>query len=109
LIRFAAVPDRTAAEELRGVSLYVAATDRRELDPGEFWPDELVGMTVRSTSGAVLGVVREVVEGSAQHRLVVDAGDRSFEVPFVEALVPEVDREFRVLVIADLPGLVPDV
>ncbi len=107
LVRFASVTDRTAAEALSGRFLYVETGERRPLDEDEFWPDEVIGMVVRSPNATDLGVVDDVVEGAAQYRLVVRGPDGSFEVPFVLALVPEVDRVNRVVTVADLPGLRP--
>jgi ribosomal 30S subunit maturation factor RimM len=38
---------------------------------------------------------------------VIDAADGRFEVPFVAALVPEVDVAGGVVVIAPIEGLIP--
>jgi 16S rRNA processing protein RimM len=102
VIRFAEVADRTAAEGLRGIELRIPEDERRHLDDGEWWPDDLVGLSVVSVDGESIGTVADVVTGGPQDRLVVDAPDGRFEVPFVEALVPEVSvADGRVVV--DLP------
>lgn len=108
LVRFTTVADRTAAEALTGVQLFVDAADRRPLEPDEFWPDDLVGLVVQAADRSEVGVVESVIEGAAQYRLVVRGPAGTFEVPFVAALVPEVDLERKILVIADVPGLVPE-
>lgn len=107
LVRFETVHDRSGAESLAGTSLYVDAAERRPLAQDEFWPDDLVGLAARSVSGADLGVVDSVIEGAAQYRLSIRGKAGSFEVPFVADLVPEVDIDTGIVVIADLPGLVP--
>jgi 16S rRNA processing protein RimM len=91
LVRFDEVSDRTGAEGLRGVELEIPAQDRRSLPADEWWPEDLVGLTVEDFGGDVRGTVVEVVTGGAQDRLVVDGPVGRFEVPFVAALVPEVD------------------
>jgi 16S rRNA processing protein RimM len=78
---------------------------RRELGEGEFWPEDLVGLEARSVDGDRLGVVIGVVAGLAQDRLVVDGGGPTFEVPFVDDLVPVVDLEQGFVEIVVLPGL----
>jgi len=108
LVRFTTVADRTAAEALTGVQLFVDAADRRPLEHDEFWPDDLVGLVVQAADRSAVGVVESVIEGAAQYRLVVRGPAGTFEVPFVAALVPEVDLERKILVIADVPGLVPE-
>lgn len=108
MVRFAGITDRTAAETLTGSSLTIDVDRRRPLEPDEYWPDELVGLRVFSEAGEELGVVSAVIEGSAQYRLQVEGGRGTFEVPFVAALVPEVDQQAGRIVIALLPGLLPD-
>jgi 16S rRNA processing protein RimM len=57
--------------------------------------------------GTPLGEVKALVHGSAQDLLTVRTTDgRDALVPFVSALVPEVDLAAGRLVVADRPGLV---
>ena len=46
LVGFEGVETRNAAEELRGVELTIGIEERRELDEGSYWPDDLVGLAV---------------------------------------------------------------
>ena len=107
LVRFAGLADRTAAEQVTGTELFISDDERRPLDEGEYWPDELIGLDVRSHDGRSLGVVVGVIEGAAQVRLDVEGNLGRFEVPFVAALVPNVELEAGVITLADVPGLVP--
>jgi 16S rRNA processing protein RimM len=108
LVRFVGVTDRTGAEGLTGEFLFIDPAERRDLDPDEFWPDELLGLSARAENGDLLGEVVDVIEGPAQFRLVIQAPSGTFEVPFVAALVPQVDLEAGSLVLADIPGLIPE-
>lgn len=104
-IAFEGIDDREAAEEIRGRDVEVAS--RRALDAGEFWPDDLIGLTVVDEAGTVVGEVVEVVFGAAQERLVVERPDGTrHEVPFVDALVPEVDLAEGRVEIVPIPGLI---
>jgi 16S rRNA processing protein RimM len=107
LVRFAELTDRTAAEEARGLDLFtVVAPDERPEDPEEFYDHQLVGLAVVTTDGADVGVVSEVMHSGAQDLLVVRRDGREDAlVPFVAALVPEVDLDQGRLVVADRPGL----
>ena len=87
ILHFDEIDDRTAAETVRGAWLTVDPSQRRVLEPGEFWPEDLVGLEAVTPAGALLGVVRSVVSGP-QDRLVVGTADgREVEVPFVHDLV----------------------
>ncbi len=107
MVRFEGVGDRDAAETLSGQGLFVHESERRALGVDEFWPDQLVGLEVRC-GGMAVGVVAGYVEGAAQDRLLVRTGDSEFEVPFVAALVPEVDVPGGWLRVVDLPGLLSE-
>lgn len=60
LVTFAEVPDRTAAELLRGVTLFADAADVSDSDV--FYAHELVGMLVVHEDGRFLGYVNDIVE-----------------------------------------------
>ena len=91
LVDFEGVTGRNEAEALRGVTLTIPKAQRRPLEEGEFWEDDLIGLEAVGGDGATLGTVISVVGGPAQDRLVIEtaAGDR-VEVPFVDAIVREV-------------------
>jgi 16S rRNA processing protein RimM len=107
LVRFAEIGDRTAAEGARNTLLLAEVpADRSPEDPEEFYDHQLVGMTVVDLEQAVIGEIAGVVHG-AQDLLEVRATDgRTTLVPFVAALVPEVDVAAGRVVVADRPGLV---
>ena len=108
LVRFEEVPDRNAAEAARGILLHAEIpADASPDDPDEFYDHQLVGLTAHDVGGAVLGEVSALVHGGAQDLLVVRTPEgREALVPFVKALVPEVDLAGGRVVVADRPGLV---
>ena len=108
LLTFAELADRTAAETARGVVLHATiGADETPEDPEEFYDHQLVGLTAVDLDGTLLGTVESVLHGGAQDLLVVRTPDRREGlVPFVSALVPEVDLAGGRVVIADRPGLV---
>ena len=107
LVTFDEVADRNAAEVARGLVLLAdVPEDEVPEDPEEFYDHQLVGLRVVTTDGNTVGEVGSVVHGAAQDLLVVNAEDgREVLVPFVAALVPEVDLAGRRVVVADRPGL----
>ena len=107
LVRFAELADRTAAEAARNTLLLVEVpADESPEDPEEYYDHQLVGLAVVDVDGRAIGEVTGVVHG-AQDLLEVRASDgRPTLVPFVAALVPEVDVPAGRVVVADRPGLV---
>ena len=108
LARFEELPDRNAAEAARGTVLRVAVpADQSPDDPEEYYDHQLVGLTAYDLGGGLLGEVSRLVHGGAQDLLTIRTPDgRDALVPFVTALVPEVDLAGGRVVIADRPGLV---
>ncbi len=108
LVTFAELTDRTTAEAARGLVLHAdIPLDASPEDPDEFYDHQLVGLAVHDVDGTLLGEVTGLVHGGAQDLLAVQALDgRATLVPFVKALVPEVDVPGGRVVVADRPGLV---
>ncbi|HEU4337509.1 MAG TPA: ribosome maturation factor RimM [Nocardioides sp.] len=108
LVTFEELADRNAAEAARGTVLHATiAPDETPEDPEEFYDHQLVGLDVVDLDGSPLGTVKALVHGSAQDLLTVRTPDgRDALVPFVTALVPEVDLDAGRIVVADRPGLV---
>jgi 16S rRNA processing protein RimM len=103
LVHFEGVDDRTAATELRGVVLRTRIDlGERPEDPDEFYDHHIVGLTVVDPAGVVLGEVAQVVHGAQDLLVVRREGARDALVPFVQALIPEIDLE-NGRVVADLP------
>jgi 16S rRNA processing protein RimM len=108
LLSLEGVGDRTAADRFRGTWLSIPVAAARPLDPGEFWPHQLVGLAVVDRQGRERGRVADVVPGAAHDLLAVELpGGASALVPAVAALVTVELDAGRVLVDA-VPGLLGD-
>ncbi|MFD0806953.1 ribosome maturation factor RimM [Nocardioides caeni] len=107
LASFAELADRTAAESARGVVLRaVVSPDESPADPDEFYDHQLVGLAAYDVEGTHLGEVAGLVHGAQDLLRIRTVDRREALVPFVIALVPEVDVAAGRVVIADRPGLV---
>ena len=114
--RLKGVADRTAAERLNGVELFV---DRGILPPtdddDDFYHADLIGLEARLTDGAIIGKVTAVPNFGAGDLIEVRnerSGD-TYLYPFTKAAVPEIHVKAGYLVIdppteADLGEEEPD-
>lgn len=94
LVRAEGVDSRDAAEELRGAWLQVSPEEASEStgDPDEFHDHQLEGLRAQRPDGREIGVVSQVVHTPGGELLAVDTERESgVLVPFVAAIVPEVD------------------
>jgi len=117
LVMFAGYADRSSAEDLRGTWLVMDSADvAPATDPDEFHDYELIGLDVLTVAGEPVGVVADVLH-QGQDLLVIQpsAGPSAAPgpgperdpvlVPFVAAIVPEVDVKAGRLVIDPPEGL----
>lgn len=111
LLGFEEIPDRTGAEGLRGTRLLLeddVAGETVPVDDDEeaWYEDELVGLAALDPAGELLGEVRGLLTGTAQDLLIVRLEDGAEAmVPFVAAIVTEVDVAGGRVVIDAPPGL----
>jgi 16S rRNA processing protein RimM len=109
LVRFAELADRAAAEVVRGTLLVATIEpDQRPAESGEFYDRQLIGLRARTPNGADIGLVGSVLHLPAQDVLEIETAAGTRLVPFVEALVPQVDLDAGYLTVADVAGLLDD-
>ncbi len=95
IISIEGVRDRTQAEALRGLELYIPADRLPQPDDDEFYYDQLVGLEVVDASGALCGHVHAVHDFGAGDilEIVLMSGNTSRRemVPFTREVVPQID------------------
>ncbi|MDR1633614.1 MAG: ribosome maturation factor RimM [Bifidobacteriaceae bacterium] len=102
---FAEVADRSRAESLRGAKLL--AEVRTDEEPEAWYPTQLRGAAVVLPDGTSVGRLIDLVALPGQDLLEIEQPDGSTAlVPFVKALVPEVDPDRGRIVIDPPAGLV---
>jgi 16S rRNA processing protein RimM len=107
VVKFEGIDSREQAESLKGAMLLVKASDRPELDAGEFYLQDLVGLTaINQQNQTIIGTVIGIVY-AGNTLLEIQRGPIKFLVPFVEAIVPIVDLAQQRIEIHPLPGLLP--
>lgn len=87
-VQFGEVRDRSAAEDLKGTYLEIDAGPDATLPRGAYFWHEVVGTTVTSTDGTVLGTVRDIYRSGGAEIYIVDGGDYGeFDVPAVRDFI----------------------
>ena len=94
IARFAEVPDRTAAEKLRGTVLTVPRSALPALFEGEFYYSDLLGLPVVTDAGEEVGRVCAVENFGATEIVEIEKPDgKKFMVPLTQQAVPAWDAE----------------
>lgn len=114
-IKLEGVDNRTDAEALQGLELYAIAWDRDEmLEQDEFYPKDLIGLEVKlvpnnclgKSEDEVIGKVVDMIEGAQWLLKIKLTNNEKALVPFVKALVPEIDLNNKTLIINPPGGLI---
>ncbi|PWA87529.1 16S rRNA processing protein RimM [Artemisia annua] len=121
IVKFSNVDKIEQAQQLVGSTILVLDEDRPELDEGDFYARDLVGMRVtHKETGEPVGTVVNVFDNGGSDLLQVkldsslDIIDKNGSlksesplvwVPFVEAIVPHVDMDKREMLITPPKGL----
>ena len=88
IARFAECTDRNAAEALRGTVLTVPTSALPELDEGEYYHSDLLGLNAVAENGDALGTVVAVENFGAQDIVEIEKPDgKLFMIPLIEAAV----------------------
>ncbi len=105
LLGFEGTDDRSGAEALRGIKLLANPLEDHG-DEDTWYERDLVGLKAVTVGGDEVGEVTALQSGAAQDLLVVRLTDgRKALVPFVTAIVPEVDVDGGRVVLDPPPGL----
>lgn len=120
ILLFEESQNRNDAEALNGTELYVHAEDAQELAAENAWYiKDLVGLQARlceenqlGLTPKVIGKVVDVLDGAQSLLKIrldhpIDEENKTALVPFVEAIVPEVDIANGYLTIDPPGGLIP--
>ncbi len=95
----AEVPDRNAAELLKGARIFVSRASFPTPQTDEYYWVDLIGLEVVNREGVALGAVRELLHTGPQTVLVLayaeDGQDKERMIPFVSAYIDGVDLAGR--------------
>jgi 16S rRNA processing protein RimM len=101
IARFAEIPDRNAAEQLRGTELTVPRAALPPLGEGEYYHADLIGLPAVADSGEPLGTVVLVENFGAGDVLEIERPDgKRFMVPMNADAVPDWNTEQLVVAAA---------
>ncbi|GAB2212407.1 hypothetical protein Droror1_Dr00020369 [Drosera rotundifolia] len=121
IVKFDGIDNVDQAKQLIGATLLVQEHDRPMLEEGEFYSADLIGMQViLKETGKLVGTVVDVHNygasdllrvlldsslESARHKSEIAESDPVVWIPFVEAIVPDVDISKKEMYITPPKGL----
>ncbi|NDJ77255.1 MAG: 16S rRNA processing protein RimM [Chloroflexi bacterium] len=105
ILRFAAVPDRNAAELLRQHYVMVKLEDAVPLEDDEYYLFQVIGVSVFTVDGENLGTVSEVIETGANDVYVVHGTRGEILLPAIDECVVDLNIDARTMTVKLMDGL----
>jgi 16S rRNA processing protein RimM len=111
LLQFHGIDDRTQAEALRGLWLFIPEEEAVTLEEDTYFVHDIIGLSVHTSSGELLGTVEQVLFTGANDVYVVQSpGEKPREIllPAIDEVIKQVDLENGILTVELLPGLLDE-
>jgi len=101
VVKFEGVNDRIAAENLQECSVWIGRSQLPGLQEGQFYHFELIGMSVITDEGTLVGTVKEIQSYPAADTLEIDReGKTPILLPFTGSSILGVDKVKRCITIS---------
>lgn len=95
ILKLEGINDRNAAEAAKGRDIFITEDDLPELEEGEYYVRDLIGMTVEE-DGNILGKVTDVLQNTAQDVFEVERKNgKQLLIPRVDEFVLDIDLDTR--------------
>lgn len=94
------------AEKLKNKFMYVSREEGRELEEGEFFISDMIGIDVYTVDGQHVGVLDDVLQYAANDVYVVKgAENKEYMIPAMLKFVPTIDMSERKMIIDPIAGM----
>ena len=93
------------AEKLKTKNMYIGREQGRELDEGEIFVSDLIGLDVFTVDGEKVGVLKDVLQHAINDVYVVSSGEKEYLIPSIEKFVPTIDLDQNKMIIDPIKGM----
>jgi 16S rRNA processing protein RimM len=106
LLKLAGVDDRTQAETLRGLWVWIAPEQAAPLDEGEIYLHDMLDLVVVTDEGETLGAIVQIIETGASPVYVVRGLRGELLLPDTDEVILDVDLDAGQVTVHLIEGLV---
>ena len=103
LMRFSGIDSPEKAKTLTGAHLIVGREDAAPLNNGEFYVEDLKGLTVTAENGEIVGQITGIIEGGGAElaEIKLSNGEKRL-VPFRKEFFPEINPQNGKVILQNL-------
>ena len=105
LFLFHGVENRDQAEQLVGLEILIDKSRLPQLEEGEYYWFEIIGMAVYEENGNHLGNISSIIETGSNDVYVTRNGEEEILIPALESVVIKIDRDSRKMLVRLPDGL----
>lgn len=106
VLKLNGIDDRDGAEKAKGSYVYITEEDLPELPKGEHYVRDIIGMDVVLEDGGRLGVMKDVIQNTAQDIFEVETDEgQQVLIPKVPDFVRNIDADRRVITVRLIEGM----
>ena len=107
ILKFEGIDRIEDIEKYRGCELWIRREDAQELEEGEYYIGDLIGMKVILEDGEEFGTLKDVMEtGANDVYIITRTTGEEVLIPAIEDCILDVDLEENVMTIHLLKGLI---
>lgn len=94
--------------KFKGSILKVPENQQGDLNENEFYYHEIIGCSVKTTEGQLIGKVKEIIATGANDVWVIQRqGEKDVLIPYIEQVVQEINIDQKEIIIELMEGLLP--
>lgn len=106
ILKFKGIDNINDIEMYKGRDLWIPREEGQELEEGEYYVADLIGMNVLLEDGTVFGTLKDVMETGANDVYVIDTKDRGeFLLPAIRECILDVNVEESTMTVHLMKGL----
>ncbi len=105
LLSFKGYGDINQVLHLVGCELYIGREQLPEPEEDEYYWHDLIGLTVVTEGGQLLGILDSIIETGSNDVYVVKSSGREYLVPALAEVITSIDLDKKVMTVAPLEGL----
>lgn len=111
LLQFQGLESREDADTLRGLWAFIPDEQAVELEEDTYFVHDIIGLSVQTADGQLLGTVEDVLFTGANDVYIVKTADepsREILLPAIGDVIKQVDLAQGIMVVELLPGLIDE-
>ena len=106
-LKIEGIEDRNAADALRGLSIFLPYDSLETLPEGEYYWEDLIGLSVVTEDGKPLGQIESIFPTGSNDVYVCKEGGREILLPAIAEVIRSVDIRAGTVVVRLLKGMEP--